>query len=44
MKKRNLQSLKLNKKFISNFKTEEVLGGKTGSLCWISKNDGGCPK
>lgn len=44
MKKRDLKSLKLNKKFISNLKTKEVLGGKTGLLCWISRNDGGCPK
>jgi len=30
MKKKNLKSLKLNKKFISNFKSVEIIGGLSG--------------
>ncbi len=33
MKKRNLKSLKLNKKSISNFKSQKINGGLTGTRC-----------
>ncbi|MBC8756812.1 hypothetical protein H2O64_19215 [Kordia sp. YSTF-M3] len=38
MKKQNLKSLKLKKHTISNFNTEEINGGVTGSRCLISYN------
>ncbi len=43
MKKRNLKSLKLNKKLIVNMNTQKTIkGGKTGWGCWVSF--GQCPK
>ncbi|MGH1385917.1 hypothetical protein [Kordia sp.] len=37
MKKRNLKSLKLNKKLIVDMNSQKTLkGGKTGWACWVS--------
>ena len=48
MKKRSIKNLELNKKAISNFKQEKIVGAGTqrctGSWCWISLNEGPCPK
>jgi len=35
MKKKNLKSLKINKKTISNFSTEEIAGGTGGFFSFV---------
>jgi len=48
MKKQRINRLKLNKKIVSNLEQEKIKGGQTnrcsGSWCWISLNEGPCPK
>lgn len=44
MKKRNLQTLKLNKKTISTFKLEEVKGGVTPIATWMYSEILDCKK
>ncbi|WP_299885425.1 hypothetical protein [uncultured Lacinutrix sp.] len=42
MKKKNLKSLKLNKKSISNFKSEEISGGTGKSVNQTCTGMAGC--